>query len=262
METVNEIKERLSASSRTATLDELRSEGRKQVRLIRAEHIAAMVSEAVHAAIEESGLIDSGEHERLVEKSREEFKAILAERQEEARNARDVEMQLATCQDELAELKGRFAELTRQLTSARAEADEAREQGGAPAAGASPSNELIMSMFREMAEMKASMQGGGAGAAPAAGAAAGAGAGAAPPADFGAALEKLTSSLNSRLESIGKKMGVSSAVDDDTPVDFSGMFKDMGDALESNMDDIVVKKKAGGGIAANLARLKKLKGGG
>ena len=52
MESVNEIKEALSARSRTATLDELASEGRKRVRLIRAEHVAAMISEAVHAAIE------------------------------------------------------------------------------------------------------------------------------------------------------------------------------------------------------------------
>jgi len=57
-------------------------------------------------------------------------------------------------------------------------------------------------------------------------------------------------------------MGVSGAVESDSPIDFGGMFKDTGKTLESNMDNIEVKQKAGGGIAANLARLKKLKGGG
>jgi hypothetical protein len=56
-------------------------------------------------------------------------------------------------------------------------------------------------------------------------------------------------------------MGVSAAVDSDTPVDFTGLFKDADKKLESNMENIEVKKTEGGGIAANLARLKKLKGG-
>ena len=49
----------------------------------------------------------------------------------------------------------------------------------------------------------------------------------------------------------------------DAPVDFGGMFReDVDQSLESNMDDIQLKQKAGGGIADNLAKLKKLKGGG
>ena len=38
--------------------------------------------------------------------------------------------------------------------------------------------------------------------------------------------------------------------------------EDVDQSLESNMDDIQLKQKAGGGIADNLAKLKKLKGGG
>ena len=64
-----------------------------------------------------------------------------------------------------------------------------------------------------------------------------------------------------RLEKIGKKMGVSAAVESDAPVDFTGLFKEADKKLESNMENIEVKKTEGGGIAANLARLKKLKGG-
>ena len=57
-------------------------------------------------------------------------------------------------------------------------------------------------------------------------------------------------------------MGVSAAVEDGAPVDFKGMFEGEDGKLESNMDNIKVKQKAAGGIAANLAKLKKLKGGG
>ena len=67
MESVTKIKEELSARSRTATLDQLASEGRKRVRLVRAEHIAQMISEAVHSAVEQSGLLDQQEVDRLVE---------------------------------------------------------------------------------------------------------------------------------------------------------------------------------------------------
>ena len=65
------------------------------------------------------------------------------------------------------------------------------------------------------------------------------------------------------MEKIGKKMGVSGAVEGDVTPDFSSMMKDSDEVqLESNMDNIKIKQKSAGGIAANLARLKKLKDGG
>ena len=76
-----------------------------------------------------------------------------------------------------------------------------------------------------------------------------------------AAIEKLAGSLNDRLEKLGKKMGISAAVEGGD-VKFDGLFKDTGKDLESNMGNIQVKQKSAGGIAANLERLKKLKGGG
>ncbi|MFY9343129.1 MAG: hypothetical protein WAT39_11600, partial [Planctomycetota bacterium] len=131
----------------------------------------------------------------------------------------------------------------------------ARAAAGTPAPAAAPaapaaSTELLLSLVQEMATLKANLM--QQQARPAA---------AAATPDFAAAIEKLTGSLNDRLETIGKKMGVSAAVDGDAPVDFGGLFKDTGKSLESNMENIEVKQKAGGGIAANLARLKKLKGG-
>jgi hypothetical protein len=85
---------------------------------------------------------------------------------------------------------------------------------------------------------------------------------AAPAPDVSAAIEKLASSLNDRFEKLGKKMGISSAVGGDQPVDLGGLFKSADAGLESNMNNVETKQKTGGGIAANLARLKKLKGGG
>jgi DNA mismatch repair ATPase MutL len=264
MESVNEIKEALSARSRTATLDELRNEGKKRVRLIRAEHVAAMISEAVHAAIEQSGLIAPEE----VEKSRQEFRSILREREQEQQRAHETEDRLSQRENELAELKRRFTELSTALASTKAACDEALAEAEAARAAAAAAEarppivvaapaqpaaapDFLLSLVQEMATLKANLMQQQAQPAPQA----------APAPDFTAALEKLTGSLNERLEKLGKKMGVSAAVESDAPVDFSGMFKDSGKELESNMQNIEVKQKAGGGIAANLARLKKLKGG-
>ncbi|MFK7739208.1 MAG: hypothetical protein AB8H80_02705 [Planctomycetota bacterium] len=271
MESVNDIKSALSERSRTATLDELRDEGRKRVRLIRAEHVAQMISEAVHGAIEQSGLIGSEQVEGLVEKSRQEFKTILREREEELRMSRETEERLESKEHELEALKTRFGELNRALAETRAELEESRGElevlrersaagANAPAAPAPmPQNDMVMSLMQELANLKATVAAQHAAppaAAPAAPAAAAAGG------DISAALDKLAGSLNDRLESLGRKMGVSSAVEGDAQVDFSGMFEDGDSKLESNMENIQVKKKTGGGIAANLARLKKLKGGG
>ena len=204
MESVNDVKEALSARSRTATLDELRNEGRKRVRIIRAEHVASMITEAVNSAVEQSGLISPEEVKKLVDKSRQEFRSILQEREAEAQQTSEVQEQLEARDREIAELKQRLEQLS------------AGRGGNAPVAVSG---------------------------------------------DLSAVLEKLEGSINERLEKIGKKMGVSAAVESDAPVDFSGLFKDADKKLESNMDNVEVKKTEGGGIAANLARLKKLKGG-
>jgi hypothetical protein len=305
MESVNEIKEALSARSRTATLDELRNEGRKRVRLIRAEHVAAMISEAVHSAIEQSGLIAPQEAEKLVEKSRQEFRSILREREQELQRAHDNEEALAEREQQLAALRASFAErdhelnelrdrfdalsqslaaVRHELEDAHAEIDQLRAApvaapapvappmpvaapSPAPAAPAGgPSPDLLMSLVNEMANLKANLmhaQQTAATPAPAPAPAPAPVAAAAPAVpDFSAAFEKLAGTLNDRLEKLGKKMGVSAAVEADAPVDFGGLFKDTGKSLESNMENIEIKQKAGGGIAANLARLKKLKGGG
>lgn len=255
MESVNEIKEALSQRSRTATLDELRGEGRKRVRLIRAEHVAQMISEAVHTAVDQSGLVSPEEVDQLVAKSRAEFKNILKEREQEAQVARDAGQKLQERDDEIIDLRARLDELSKVLSKTRSELEQsqsdlesAREQS-TTTDDSGASNDMMMTLVQEMATLKANLANQQQ-AAPAA----------AP--DFSDALDKLTGSLNDRLEKIGKKMGVSAAVEDGAPVDFKGMFEGEDGKLESNMDNIKVKQKAAGGIAANLAKLKKLKGGG
>jgi DNA gyrase/topoisomerase IV subunit A len=241
-----------------ATLEELRSEGRKRVRVIKAEQVAAMIEESVHAAVEKSGLVPPDEVQKLVEQSRTEFQGAIREREAEQRRLTEVETTLQSRDRELDVMRQELQKVQRQLATAERSLVAAKaglsvdsadtgtagsEQGqGAPSAG------LVMTLMQEVAALKANV---GQGGQPAAAAATGA--------DFAAAIEKLTGTLNDRLEKLGKKMGVSAAVEA-ADIKFDGLFKDEGKQLESNMDNITVKQKAGGGIAANLARLKKLKG--
>lgn len=269
MESVDDVKEALSARSRTATLDQLASEGRKRVRLIRAEHVAAMITEAVHKAIEQSGQVSQEEVDRLVEQSRQEFRGIFQQREQEAERAHALADDLASEQrrvedlterlanesararelrEQLAEREAELEALRSELESARAEPRQAAAAAPARDHAAMASPEVLAMLMNEIATLKAAQQARGP-------------AQSAPAADLTQALDKLAGTLNDRLEQFGRKMGISSAVEAGA-VNFEGLFKDQGPALESNMDNIQVKEKAGGGIAANLARLKRLKGGG
>jgi hypothetical protein len=201
MESIAEVKEALQSRATTTTLEELMSKGRQRVRVIRPEHIAAMIEEAVQRAIERSG--GDGDAESLASDSRREFARLAG-----AGSGGDAER----LSGELAEATRRCTELEQQLASMRAAV-------GQVAAGTGD-------------------------------------------ASLASALDKLTSSLNERLESFGRKIGVSSAVDTG-PVDIGSLFSKHDDKpLESNLDSLQLKQKSAGGIADNLAKLKKLKGGG
>ncbi len=223
METVKDVKDALSARSRTATLEQLASEGRKKVRLIKAEHVAAMIHAAVHSAIDASGLVPKEDADRLVARSRDEFRSLMREREDELGK-------LAELQDALQTRDAEIERLTNELEVAR----RSSAQGSSATAGQAPATLQSGSTTLQAV-------------------------GGSP--DISAAIEKLAGSLNDRLEKLGKKMGISAAVEGED-IKFDGLFKDTGKDLESNMDNIQVKKKVGGGIAANLERLKKLKGGG
>ena len=223
MENVKDVRDALSARSRTATLEQLASEGRKKVRLIKAEHVAAMIHAAVHSAIESSGFVSKDEADHLVEKSRNEFRSLMREREEELQRLAELKDALDAKDRAIAERDQEIERLKQEVASSRA--------AGAQAVGATVT------------------------------AVANAGQALAGSPDLTAAIEKLAGSLNDRLEKLGKKMGISAAVEGGE-VKLDGLFKDTGKDLESNMGNIQVKQKSGGGIAANLERLKKLKGGG
>ena len=310
MESPTDIKAALTTRARTATLDELRTEGKRRVRVVKADQITQMIEESVHRAVEQSGLLPASEVEKLVERSRVEFRALMKAREDEAERAQAMTDLLAAQEREVADLRRQLAAAKAAQQAAEealaasqaaqaaaapaaAEAEEAAAQAMAQAA-AHAQAELLASLRDEMAGMKAALMAqppvvaapGAASVVPFAPAAAAAGAPAvpgvaaaaasvqaapaaaaaaaapAPAVDVSAAIEKLASSLNDRFEKLGKKMGISSAVGGDQPVDLGGLFKSADDGLESNMNTVETKQKSGGGIAANLARLKKLKGGG
>ena len=193
MDSINDVKKALSEHSKTTTLEELQSQGKKAVKIIRAADIAAIVADAVRRAIESSGLIPPDAVEALVASSRDQFSEILRDRQDEVRQARQERDQLQAKLDA---------------------APAAVAQTGAPVTG-----------------------------------------------ELSAALDKMASNLDERLDKFGKKIGVSSAVDA-ADVNLDLLFNDDVQDLESNMDSVEVKQKTGGSIASNLERLKKLKGGG
>ncbi|MFN6194524.1 MAG: hypothetical protein ACK5BN_11965 [Planctomycetota bacterium] len=288
MESPTDIKAALTTRARTATLDELRTEGKRRVRVVKADQVAAMIEESVHRAVEQSGLLPASEVEKLVERSRQEFRTLL--------KAREAEAERAQAMQELLDARDReVADLRLQLAAARA-AQHAAETALADAqvavdaaaadgeATSSAQADMLSSLMNEMASMKAALlahpvavpparealavapspapAGAVAAAAAAATPAPIAAAAAAPALDVSAAIEKLATSLNDRFEKLGRKLGISSAVGNDQPVDLGGLFKDSGPGLESNINNVASKQKAAGGIAANLARLKKLKGGG
>lgn len=294
MESPTDIKAALTTRARTATLDELRTEGKRRVRVVKADQITQMIEESVHRAVEQSGLLPAAEVEKLVERSRQEFRALMKAREAEAERAQAMSDLLANQEREVADLRRQLADAkAARLAAEQALAEAQAAAAAAPAAAAEEATaqvaaqaqaDLLASLRDEMAGMKAALLAqpsaavaapgvvavpgvvatpvvGGIGAA-AAQALPAAAAQAAPAVDVSAAIEKLASSLNDRFEKLGKKMGISSAVGGDQPVDLGGLFKSADAGLESNINTVETKQKSGGGIAANLARLKKLKGGG
>lgn len=288
MESPTDIKAALTTRARTATLDELRTEGKRRVRVVKADQVAAMIEESVHRAVEQSGLLPASEVEKLVERSRQEFRTLMKAREAEAERAQAMQEMLDARDREVADLRQQLAAARAAQHAAETALADAQVAVDAAAADSEATSsaqaDMLSSLMNEMASMKAALlaqpvavppapaapavapspapAGAVAVAAAAATPAPIAAAAAAPALDVSAAIEKLATSLNDRFEKLGRKMGISSAVGNDQPVDLGGLFKDSGPGLESNINNVESKQKAAGGIAANLARLKKLKGGG
>ncbi|MCB9871740.1 MAG: hypothetical protein H6836_05040 [Planctomycetes bacterium] len=224
-------------------LDSLREEhqqvlGQRQQQLDEARQVRDRLEVLTR---EHQQLLDAQQGEdRQAEQARQQVAALDAEYQRVCR-----ELEAAVARIEVLTQEVKTAQQVQQaLAAARAPAPQPE----------SHTTELMLRMMAEMAEVKASMAHARA-ATPSA----------APDGQSGnvsAALDKIASSLEQRLETFGKKIGISAAVDS-KQVDFGALFKQEQDVkLESNMGDVQVKQKKGGGIGDTLEKLKKLKGGG
>ncbi|MCC6670858.1 MAG: hypothetical protein IT458_07350 [Planctomycetes bacterium] len=244
MESIVDIRHALEARSVTTSLDSLKNKGRDRVRVIRAEQIAEMIAEAVQRAVAGSGLMTQEEVDRLIHESRREFQTVLAQRQKESAEARAALEEIDGVRAELEAAQARVRELEAELA-----------QGGSGAANDPAQGRLIQTLMAEVAQLKASMS------QPQVVVATQPVQAQAQDGNLAAAIAKLAGTLEERIDKIGRKVGVSSAVEADA-VDYSRIFAKGDDKkMESNLDTMQVQQKSAGGIAGNLAKLKKLKGG-
>lgn len=124
------------------------------------------------------------------------------------------------------------------------EAKRAEAPAPAPVAAAMPPEmvEMLKSLATEVASVKAGLK--EAAAKPAAAAAVGG--------DMTALIEKM--------DKIGKKVGISAGADA-SEVNLDAIFNPGGEKMESNIENVEVKERKGGGIAGALERMKALRGG-
>ncbi len=220
----------LAAKSHKTTLEELKREGKDEVKVIKASDVASMIHETVCSVLKDTEMLSEEELQVLVDQGQVQFKYLVHERQRERNKLED---QLSQVRAELDRAMSRVQELEGLLAAKPAGPDAA-------------TSEVMQKLVQEMAAMKGGGGGDGAG---------GGGVDA-----MTSALDKLSTTMNERLEKFGRKMGVSSATEAQD-IDFGALYnRDDEVAMESNMDNVEAKKKTGGGIADNLAKLKKLKG--
>ena len=81
------VRDVLEKNSYTASLEDLRSKGRTQVRIVRADQIASLIEEAVLRILGERKSTE--EVEALVGRSKEEFRRLLESRERELKESRE-----------------------------------------------------------------------------------------------------------------------------------------------------------------------------
>ena len=97
----------------------------------------------------------------------------------------------------------------------------------------------------EILELKQQVAGGGAAQSPSGGA-------------LTEKLEQIALALDSKIERLGRKVGAHDAVEGGQPC-FDALFAHQDASLENNLDTVKVQERSGAGIAANLAKMKKLR---
>ena len=248
MDSKQEVMASLEAKARQKSIDDLKAKGKTKVKVIRAKDIANLIQQAVQRALQDSDMLPQEQVDELVEKSKAEFRDLQRKWQQHEQTDHEKDR-------EIQELRSQLAEAQQALSAAQSAAQGAPAAGGEAAqaapAGIDP-NTMMLKMMEQLMDLKTQAaapvqapQGGGS-----------------SEDALASKLDAIVGSLDKKLESFGKKMGVSAA-SDTGEVDLGNLFDSSMDVeMESNMDTVELEKRESGGIAANLERIKKMKGGG
>jgi hypothetical protein len=240
-----ELTEALQAKSTSVTLHELADKGRAKFQVIRAQDIAGMITETTCRLLGEAEELFALDSEALAVRCQRELGSVLMTRRAEAALRSDLEAEVVRLQAELAQQQTRVRELQ--------DAGSCGLEDDATVADEPPLADMMRRVLAEMAEIRSGMtqqvqQ-------------ADVDSGTAVSSDHVAdALDKIASSIDGRLEEFGRTMNGKTGVAADD-VQLAALFnQDYETELESNIQDVQLKKAAGAGIAGNLERLRKLRG--
>ena len=233
MEAEIDVLAALEAKAKQASLESLAKSGKKNFRVIRGRDVAHMVQEAVERALASSEWIAPEKVAELKAQAEREFAEVEREREAEHRRTAELER-------DLERLRARIAELEPQ-------------PGGRPASGDTATAVMMMRMMEELHTLRQQVP---------------STAGGMPAQATGSVetlldkkLQQIVGSLDDRLDKLGRKMGISTAIDT-ASVDFQGLVNKTvaeSDNLESNVDNVGTEKRDSAGIGANLDRIKKLR---
>jgi uncharacterized protein YhaN len=237
-EYLSEVRDELNSRSTRTTLDELKSKGLEQVRVIRSSQILQLIERAVDGALKRRGQkLGAHDREGVVADSSKMFKEMM-----------DAQAQLAAMQQEVAardaalnEAQAKQAELDAELRVMKS-----RKEGAAP-----------QDLLDELRSLRQEIQ--SRPSAPAAAASAGPGGEVS-----GAIAEKLASlgaELSSQIDRIGRKVGVQSSEDEAPTAELANMFATSIPEVESNMDSVEAEERKGSDVSDALARMKSLRKG-
>lgn len=240
-----ELTEALQAKSTSVTLHELADKGRAKFQVIRAQDIGGMITETTCRLLHEAEELFALDPEALAVRCERELGTVLMARKAEAALRRDLEDEVVRLQAELVQQQTHVRELQ--------DAGSCGLEDDAPVAVEPPLADMMRRVLGEMAEIRSGMtqqvqQ-------------AEVDSRTASSSDHvAAALDKIASSIDGRLEEFGRTMNGKAGVEADG-VHLAGLFsQDYESELESNIQDVQLKKAAGAGIAGNLKRLRKLRG--
>ena len=240
-----DLTEALQAKSTSVTLHELADKGRAKFQVIRAHDIGGMITETTYRLLREAEELFALDSEALALRCQSELGSVLMARKAEAALRSDLETEVVRLQAELAQQQTHVREL--QAAGACDLEDDATVADELPLA------DMMRRVLGEMAEIRSGMT---QQVQPAEGDSR-----TASSSDHVAeALDKIASSIDGRLEQFGRAMSGKTGVEADS-VHLAGLFsQDYESELESNIQDVQLKKAAGAGIAGNLERLRKLRG--